>query len=246
MSNLTPYEQWDIEDYARFIAPEVENGSIKNFDGKLVMYFGHSFDSPWLHVKQAEEEKLCSLYRRVFFAQMGIIHTRCQECWKIVVAPRTLKELFQLHKLQKKLDLPSKCGLELRDYIPRLYGGYFYASSLDEGRLRYDLVRNRVSERISPSIEVVLKRACTEYEQKFGPSDRWGIFPRQKQIEKDIGELVECKYLSKSAPSFIEANIKKAWVQYACSHGDETYKEFTGGQSLAPSIVTYHDNLEVK
>ena len=81
--------------------------------------------TPWCHTRPEPRLK-CSLDHSVLFNEYGIISTRCLNCWKVVVTPRTFSELLTLEKIQIQMDCPSKCGIEVRDYVPKFYGGYFY------------------------------------------------------------------------------------------------------------------------
>lgn len=206
---------------------------------------GFAYNTPWLHIKQAHKKR-CGLDSHVIFNYYGFIPRRCQECWKIVVSPRTLRELFALKKIEEQLDLPAKCGIEVRDYTPRLYGGYFYTCSLEEGRDVYKIVRKAVNEGISPEVNVILKRGCTEMEMEVGPSPFWVVTKKNRELEEIIEERVEDYSVSfSSPPDYMEAHIKKYWVNWAYSHGDETYLDYTGGQPLYPETVKYHEgNLE--
>jgi hypothetical protein len=72
----------------------------------------------------------CYLWNRVFFhgaAKERMTHTHCQTCFKVVVMPRNFLELIELQKWQAECGLRCKCGIEVRDYVGRAYGGYFYS-----------------------------------------------------------------------------------------------------------------------
>jgi len=158
------------------------------------------------------------------------------------VKPRTLKELFLLLQLQKIMDVPSKCGIELRNYTPRHYGGYFYTDSIEEGQVRYKEVREAVNDQISPDVGVLLKRGCTEFEMVKGNAGFWTITEADLEIDK----LIEDRFtnntcLSGKQPDFVEALIKKEWIKFAFSNGDMTYKEFNGGVDMFPQYQHFHD-----
>jgi len=147
-------------------------------------------DTPWHHVKHLVGKK-CLLDHHIKFNLCGYVPPKCLECWKVVVGPRTLKELFQLLEVQRSMGRPSKCGIELRYYTPRLYGGYFYNNSLDEGRECYEAVRKAVDEHISPEVGVILKRACTEYEMIKGPSVAWTMTRREHELDDLLDEVID-------------------------------------------------------
>lgn len=161
--------------------------------------------------------------------------------------PRNVRELFDLYELQRETGVPCKCGIELRKTDQRLYGGYFYCQGLEEGQERYKQVRELVDERLSPETRVILKRYCTEYEIGdgsdigFGASDK---LPEMTDEEKALEDLALANFppagFGSPQPDHIIANTMMEWINHAWKHGDETYKEFTGGNPLFPSVVTYH------
>lgn len=203
---------------------------------------GLTHNTPWCHVRSSFD-KHCSLDHNVIYGNWRIIHPRCLECWKTVVAPRTFHELMLLEELENKLQFDSKCGIELRDYTPRHYGGYFYSSSLDAGRARYKEVKDAVSEFISPEVgaSVILKRGCTEYEMGTGPSLYWNITPAQEEMLELIEAFVDVKRGHGEQSSMLKRNTRMKWVLWAHANGDMSYVDYNGGQKLFPGYVPYHE-----
>lgn len=79
----------------------------------------------------------CFKWNRAFHHIMSrgrMAHTHCHTCFKVVVAPRNFLELIELDKWQEESGLRCKCGIEVRDYVSRRYGGYFY--SWEPGELK--------------------------------------------------------------------------------------------------------------
>lgn len=127
-------------------------------DGKIVPNFpAMSDDAPWIYVKPAGDAR-CDIFHRIFFNVLNMIPSRCRICWKVVVRPQTLKELFELYEIQREMGVPCKCGTEHRLTTKGLYGGYFYCTSKEEGLARYSEVREIVDKRLSPEAGVILKR----------------------------------------------------------------------------------------
>jgi hypothetical protein len=196
-------------------------------------------DTPWVLNKNLALDPVldgCTEYHMFFSgagARLGFIHSFCHECYKVVVRPRTVKQLFQLCDLQEKMTYSAKCGIELRPSVPTLYGGYFYNRGLDAGRECLKTVKKEVRSKIDPSMKVILKRGCTEFEQRFGASDKWEIDPGQLKFEeeflkvyvKDIGPKIEM-------PPYLKSHVKTRWLHWAAQNYDQTYKEFTNGASL--------------
>ena len=208
-------------------------------DGKLTYTKRLSAKSTWIHVRTKASND-CNFYHAVLFGVYKMIPLTCLNCWKVVVAPRTVSELFSRLEIQRVMHGTCKCGIEVREYVPRLYGGYFYNESLQEGLECWRKVRDAVSEKISPDVSVVLKRACTEFENYFGPSDKWKPCANQEKIERDINGLFVRDSYNHVQPDHLKNHVMRAWIQWAFSHGDKTYLEFTGGKPLQNGPVTYH------
>jgi len=199
------------------------------------------YETPWHHVKPCPF-KQCNIDHQIKFNQFGYIPPRCLECWKVVVGPRTLKELFDLVALEKKLDRPSKAGIEMRAYTGRPYGGYFYNNSLDEGLDCYKIVREAVDEALSPDVPVLLKRGCTEYEFILGDARGWFMNDYANELDNVIETFVDDD--AKSAmpqPDMVTRHVHKRWIEYAYKLGDQTYLDYTDGKTLYPSYYTFHD-----
>jgi hypothetical protein len=97
--------------------------------GKLTTAFPTSMseDIPWITQNLDFD---CFLWNRMFHhgvAKQQMVHTHCQTCFKVVVMPRNFLELIELERWQAACGLRCKCGIEVRDYVSRLYGGYFYS-----------------------------------------------------------------------------------------------------------------------
>lgn len=186
----------------------------------------------------------CRWCYEIIFDTFRILPSHACDCWKVTVRPRTFEELWQLLTMQKKLNLPSKCGIEPRNEVPANYGGYFYNLTLDEAKECYDMVRKRVDERISLNIDVIIKRGCTEMERAFGPSDNWKLFDDQMEFENNMKELFEeWVYNPETIPMTqeMEDAIIFVWKQFAHSRGDMTYVKHNKGKPIYPGYVTYHD-----
>ncbi|ACL06232.1 hypothetical protein Dalk_4554 [Desulfatibacillum aliphaticivorans] len=236
------YSKLDKNDLVSRLRPLFNMGYTINDRGVFErMTKGVAWITPWHHVKSAHNKR-CNLDHHIIFDHFGFIPSRCMECWKVVVNPRTVKELFLLLEVEKGLGLASKCGIEVRDYTHALYGGYFYGNSVEEGRNIYEIVRAAVNEHISPEIPVVLKRGCTEFEMKFWPSVSWFITDENREMETYIEDRVEDpKRVLQGQPDHLLDHIHRKWIKWAFAHGDSTYKEFTNGEPLYPETVKYHE-----
>lgn len=213
-------------------------------DGRIDRELRMSHDTPWIHVKRSPNRH-CGLYH-TYHERLGMIHSVCQECWKVVVRPRTLVELHKLLNLEKVLELPSKCGIEKRDTVFGHYGGYFYNNSLEEGRECHKIVRSNVDLNLSPEVSVILKRGCTEFELAQGPSDKWEVSEEQKQMEYLFDDLIVAGDDLRPQPDHLKDSIFRSWIHWAYANGDATYLEYTNNHPLFKPYITYHEVKDEK
>ncbi len=185
--------------------------------------------APWVMIKYPKGLN-CRLYFDVFFRQFGHIFkqppSRCQSCWKVVVKPQTVVQLFTLMELQDRIKdklYGCKCGMEERHYVNGLYGGYFYNRTKKEGKKCLELVKEEVNKTIG-DIPVFLKRACTEMEDKFGDSDKWEVTQDHVRDEIEISQYIK-DFEDPKQPQYVKLHIMRRWIEFACKNGDETYLE---------------------
>ena len=257
-----PYDHLKAYDVLKLLAPIIDGGNhyLRPEDGKVkVRNISLSKDTPWVHVKHVNEFD-CGLWNQVIFkgvvpnlpSGQKFVPRGCQQCWKVCVKPRTLQQLFNLLEVQKKLDRPSKCGMELRESVHGLYGGYFYNKSLPAGLECYGAVKSAMleNEHLAPLVDevdvhgkttrVILKRACTEFEHLLGDSTKWVVTPEQEFVEDLINNYIVSENLKTHQPEHLIWHIKRRWIEWAWANGDPTYALYTGGKPLYPAYVTYH------
>lgn len=218
---------------------------MRNGDGKLVAEKGPTHNTPWHHVVHSYYLD-CFTWNSIMFEkvlQQKFVPSKCQNCYKVVVRPKTLIGLMQLLEIQKLMNVPAKCGAEVRKTVSGLWGGYFYCVGLEEGRERYAQVRAKVdaAEHLGPDTPVLLKRACTEYELACGPSDEWEITEEQLHLEGLVDRLIVADTQHQEQAPHALVHVHRAWIEWAYANGDESYKYFTDGKSLYPKYVTYHE-----
>ena len=167
----------------------------------------------------------------------------CHNCFKVVIRPPTLRSLFALMDLQKRMGRPSKCGIEIRDTVFGLYGGYFYNWGLDAGLECYEAVRAAIDAEpeLGPDVPIILKRACTEFEMLCGPSDKWEISEKQIELESLVNRWFVRDIKHRTQPEHAIANVHRKWIEWAYACGDPTYAEYTNGKPVHPPVVTYQN-----
>ena len=220
-------------------------------DLKLELKSGVAPVLPWNYTVSGKQD--CYIWSTLMFENESIkpkfqfVPEYCHACYKVVVRPKTLVQLFALEKLQYELGLPAKCGIEVRSYTPALYGGYFYNRSLEEGKACHKIVREAVDNDpiLGPDVEVYLKHACTEMERKYGASDKWKkVTKEQKQVEEIIQDHIVYDPTIQDQPKHFLIHTHRRWIEWAFEHGDETYLTFTGGKPIEEPPVTYHEEKE--
>jgi len=253
MTEKKSYYEWCKEsDIISTLKPLLTNGGyfLREIDGKLDAEKRLSWNTPWHHVKHHPDLD-CNFWHKILFDMVSMklpekdrfVPSECQKCYKVVVKPKTVKQLFVLVELEKALGLPSKAGIEIRQTVPRLYGGYFYNIGLDQGKECYKTVRETVDAfpGLGPDVDVILKRACTEYEHELGPSDKWEITQQQIVIEKFINRYFGRDDHHRIQPDHAITYVHRTWIEWAYQNGDDTYLEFTNGKPLYEPYVTYHN-----
>jgi len=151
-----------------------------------------------------------------------------------------------MEQLLNDMDLPSKCGIELRDYTPKHYGAYFYCDGFDQGRERYTQVRKAIDDNIELTdkdkpIGVILKRGCTEYEMIKGPSPYWNCSGADLEMFKLSEAFIDVGRGNSGQDPIQKTNVKCKWLLWAHSNGDMSYLPYNGGEKLFPGYVSYHE-----
>ena len=205
---------------------------------------GMSTDAPWIYIQKMLGMR-CDISHKILFTIIKMVPSYCRKCWKVVVRPRNIVELFDLYELQREMGVPCKCGIEGRPKVRGLYGGYFYCKSETEGQERYKEVRALADEHFSKETPVFLKRYCTEYEigpGSLGPSDK---LPDMTEDEIWLEEYIIAHFprvgFGIPPPDHIAAGIMQKWIDdaYKYDTNNELYKEFTNGSELSKPYITY-------
>jgi len=229
---------------------------LRDEDDKVFADLHLTWDYPWHHIKRLDEID-CHIWHRVMFDAIGgFVPSGCQDCFKVVVKPKTLEQLFALLDLQIKLDIPSKCGIEERKSVFGNYSGYFYNRGLDNGLECYKKIKEAISndsilnvlleekDENGIPLNLLLKRGCTEFEHALGRSDKWIVTDEQKKIEKLINDTFVNSYKSRTQPKHVLDHVHKKWIEFAWDRGDKTVFKYTDGHHIYPPYVIYHYLVE--
>lgn len=194
-------------------------------EGRLRFVDQASRPGPFLF-KLVPHHTRCLLWFHVMAQTFGFVPSPCHSCWKTVVYPRDIEELFRLHDLQQGLDHLSKCGMEMRPYVPADYSGYFYHSSREEALADHPRLEAAVLQELGRDAKVFLKRACTEFTLKFGDPKGWQLTPEQLALEKRISGLFSDEVYDAARSPQITREVQRDWVLWAYRRGDPAYKKY--------------------
>lgn len=231
--------RWDVIDKFKNL---FANGMLSlRDDCKITHKRTMAYDTPWIFTRCSDRD--CYLYHSVLYSELKMIHSRCHQCWKVVAEPNTLEELFDVYKIQKEINRSSKCGIEgNRKNSNKRFGAYWYNDSLEDGQHCYEIVRKALPKNIS----VILKRACTEFEQEQGDSKDWVITEEQVHLEHVLSEIWDGDPTVIQQHHHLRCHIMRMWIQEAFKWGDPTVHKFTGGEPLFRPLRTYHITPEEK
>ena len=229
-------------DWVAALAPIADKkGWVWGLDGKFrPLAYTQTYNTPWLHtqtsiagMKEASLDcgVLTIMHNHVF--NKKAVHSFCMECYKVVVVLETLEQVHQMADWQQTAcvdnEWPCKVGAERRPYTQRVWGAYFYCRGVEEGRERYKAVRAWVDENLGKDIKVFLKRACTEFEQHLGDSDKWEKIPRQDEIEAEGREVIAFEPSLLGQSKIIQHHVWDTWNEWDKDN---------------QSPVTYHETEE--
>ena len=187
----------------------------------------------------------CSRHLTVF-NKFSVIPKYCFDCYKVLVEPRTVMELFKLKIVFDDIELKNnntrKCTVEGREGISGTYKGLIYCRGINEGEEICKLVQEVVSKEISNKICVTLKRGCSEYalvfpeyalirhdETNMSYNEEWQKY--EELTDRDLvssaqGHVIGTFNSPEHAP--LEARIMLVWLKYAATIGDTSYLGISG------------------
>lgn len=212
---------------------------VEDADGTLQLAAPRSYSANWAIVANGPalgcQFLIHFLYRHAY-AEAAVPHG-CGACYKVKVAPRTLRELVAAWGVAKRVACRSKWGVDLGNpYSQNVYAGYFYTTGLDGARAVYKVVRAAIDDepKLGPDVQMSIKRGCSDYEAKLGPSDRYTFAPELEELEKYLKSRFR-----KVEPEGLPPVPLAHWIEIAFRIGDDTYLDFTGGRRPKPNMVSY-------
>jgi hypothetical protein len=199
---------------------------------------------PWVYFLN-DKARACTLYHNVYFETHGLIPQYCMEkCWKVCIIPKDVKQLFEIHDILETLDVPGKCGLDVRPITPQRYLAVMYAESMEEGLVNKQIALDNLGKIVNEEIDdenIFLKRGCTEFENAV-PSNLWQMTDLQLEKENEIRDMVDHTWINDAIqPDWVKQGIMRGWTQYAFQTGDLSYKDtpFANDIQKSRKPVTY-------
>lgn len=219
-------------------------------DGKIKLLTQPSISSPWVFLKHGRFRH-CGNWQlwHEHFKDVGphtYIPSGCQNCWKVVIRPQNVMELFQLLDVLRGSDLPSKCGMDVRTWTKQPWGGFIYADSKAQGLDYKDqitpIVRAMISDACADTIH--LKRGCTEFDALM-PSDQWEMANEHVKLERYLNDMFDHSIPPYNDAEWIIAHKKARWIERANEIGDMSYRAVIGDVDLGVKCITYEREEEV-
>ncbi len=190
-------------------------------------------------------DKGCNRHKVVFDA-LNIIPEYCFGCYKVLIEPQTVMELFKLMLVFDGLELPNdntrKCLVEIRPEISGAYKGLIYCQDLDEAKEIEKIVQIIIGKKISDKMPVSVKRGCSEYPVAY---PEYAYTERQKESMMTYNEewrkqeayadenLVGFQYPpvfethNHSGFTLHDVVVMQTWLSYAATKGDHSYLDIT-------------------
>jgi len=187
----------------------------------------------------------CDRHAQVFM-RFNIIPNYCFSCYKVLIEPKNVLELFKLMMVLEKLELPNdnsrKCMVETREIASGYYKGFIYCRSIDEGNEVLDLLRKVISREITENMQLTLKRGCSEYALSYPEFPKVGkdsATMEYKEEWQECEDIFDKEYVARmhcseggtfNRPNYTlqDANVMLQWIKYAATNGDMSYLAITG------------------
>lgn len=254
------YNKLDMIDPIGPVVDKLEpNGFMLDLDGRIrpAGPRRHSLDTPWLNTK-VDSRRHCFKWHRIYFNFYGLIPSGCMNCFKLVVRPRTLKELFVLRDLQaKQVQDPDfvacKCGIERRANVKvkALYGGYYYMpleATMAERKSLARKIKLEVRGELGIQYTPFLKRGCTEMEAGAGSSESWEYDEKDRMFEDILESTWVIPKIPLPEPTVLRPSIMKRWILWAAENSDPTAKDYIDLEMLTgpPPMKYLDEEVELK
>lgn len=220
--------------------------------------YSMSFDANWIFFgHNTASARDCFTWHTIMFNCFNhFVPEFCKlRCYKVVVKVRTFLEAMQFrsailaspYHYDDLVPLQGKVGKDERDYTDSPYNGFIYCDGLDDALEKYHHVRRIVTEQMDNGheINVIIKRSCTEFERKHGPTDQpfWQSITKSEQdIERHLNDIYVGFKGSSVQPDWLVNSLIDGLVRWANMIGDHSWRNYFSEAPdwLTMSAVTYH------
>lgn len=213
-------------------------------DGSISIKRQMDPNSPWVF-KSSPPDRDSTKWLEVYFRCYRFIPRTCHSCFKVVLKPETLDDLYKVWKLQMKMDLASKCGLETRSFVrSKGYVAYWYcpiAGGLEEARSWFKKIKTKVKEQAIKG-EIYLKKGCLEMELAVGPSDKWVHSTEHERLEYMLDQIFVQPPDRTPQPAHHVIHVQRLWIERAWRCGDDTVFDYADKNLFQPSPIHYEDS----
>ncbi len=233
---------------------------ISDEDVKQLFLNGHSF----LSNQNNNEPLLTQFYRgrlpdnwkdqlpgacnrhMALFNIFNIIPKYCFNCYKVIIEPRNVIELFKIMMIFEKHTFPDdntrKCLVEGRPKVAGTYKAIVYCRSIEKGKEIIKILQQVLSAEVSNNISVALKRGCSEYailypayakiEQGVVPmeyKDEWKEYEDRADKSAVVNKTPNAKD-THNRPTYVldDYKVMLTWLKYAATIGDNSYLKISG------------------
>jgi hypothetical protein len=188
----------------------------------------------------------CAFLNHFLFGQAyarAAVPLGCGACFKVKISTRTLRALMSAREIAERTDFTTKSGAQVDNPTnDSVYSTYIYVSGLEAARAVHASLRPQIDAdpNLGAGVGMTVKRGCSNYERKCGPSDRYTFDPGLGAAEAYLAErFVSERPPKRHAPEAVAAMRMLRLVQIAYRIGDPTYKDFTDGKPLFPPSVDH-------
>ena len=193
-------------------------------DNKVVFNTLKTPNPPWRHFGRDYRMK-CTYWKWVIYKGVveltpgvDFVPSKCHDCYKIVVVPRSYHELKDLEQLMLKIcgvDFAAKCGIERRETVDRNYGGYFYCRGKEEADERFEMIRDMVN----PDIPMHIQHSGTYFAEKQGPPSEWVITDKQMEIEYHLDRRADTNQSNPPQTPEEISGVHDLWREFTVENG---------------------------
>ena len=247
------------EQFERGINRLLNSGTVHvNHSTGRITPIHHSLDAGanWLFFGHVTALRDCHLWHQIMFNYFDIVPEFCKlRCYKVVTKVRNFLEAIQFynamlaspHHRADLMPMHGKVGIDERYYSSGHFNAFVYCDGPDDAHVKYTAVRALVDDLIptGPDIPIIIKRSCTEFERKFGPTNTpfWqSMSPEELDIQHRLEDICDSELISAVQPDWIKNKIIAKMVRWANTVGDKSWLEyFDGPDFLTAHAVTYHE-----